>query len=93
MPTQNMTRPELMLALHRTMYGHNSSFVQLDDGRLLQVCLGGALCHSEDGGLTWTEPGGQEVSSRGPWTQRCTHRAADADVAGLVRAAAGAKAL
>ncbi len=45
-----MTRPEEALAINETPYGHNSSFVELDDGRILQICVGGGLCYSEDGG-------------------------------------------
>ena len=50
-----MTRPEEMLAEHKTPYRHSSSFVELNDGRILHVALTN-FTHSEDGGLTWSEP-------------------------------------
>ena len=48
-----MTLPHLMLACHDTTCGHSSSFVELNDGRILHVA-GHWKNHSEDGGLTWT---------------------------------------
>ncbi len=55
-----MTRPKEALAIHETPYYHSSTFVQLDGGRILQCVWGGALIHSDDGGLTWSKPGGQD---------------------------------
>ena len=49
-----MTLPELMLAEHETICGHSSTFVGLDDGRILHVA-GSWKNHSEDGGLTWSQ--------------------------------------
>ena len=49
-----MTRPDLMLALHEQQYGHASTFVDLDDGRIMHWA-GNAHALSEDGGLTWSE--------------------------------------
>ena len=72
-----MTRPEEALAIHKTPYGHNSSFVQLDDGRIMQVCQGGGLCYSEDGGLTWSDLGGEDARGRGGRHVWCTRRADD----------------
>ena len=48
-----MTLPKLMLAEHETCCGHSSTFVELDDGRILHVA-GHWKSHSDDGGLTWT---------------------------------------
>ena len=48
-----MTLPELMLAEHETACGHSSTFIELDDRRLLHVA-GNWKNHSEDGGLTWS---------------------------------------
>jgi len=48
-----MTLPELMLAEHETACGHSSTFVELDDGRILHVA-GFWKNYSEDGGLTWS---------------------------------------
>lgn len=50
-----MTRPQEALAILETDYYHSSSFVQLADGRILQVVLGGGFVISEDGGLTWSK--------------------------------------
>ena len=50
-----MTRPEEAMAILETNYNHSSSFVQLDDGRILQVVLGAGFVTSEDGGLSWSE--------------------------------------
>ena len=47
-----MTLPQLMLAEHETCCGHSSTFVELDDGRILHV-TGGWKNHSNDGGLNW----------------------------------------
>ena len=48
-----MTLPELMLAEHTTCCGHASTFVELDDGRILHMACHWKN-HSEDGGLTWS---------------------------------------
>ena len=48
-----MTLPELMLAEHDTICGHSSTFVELDDGRVLHVAAFWKS-FSEDGGLTWS---------------------------------------
>ena len=47
-----MTLPKLMLAEHDTIWGH-STFVELEDGRILQVATAWKN-YSEDGGLTWS---------------------------------------
>ena len=49
-----MTRPEEALAIHETRYFHDSSFVQLADGRILHSA-GGRFITSDDGGLTWSD--------------------------------------
>ena len=51
-----MTLPHLMLAKHKTSYGHGSTFAELGDGQILHVAGGGGFWknYSEDGGLTWT---------------------------------------
>lgn len=50
-----MTRPEEMLTVHETTFFHSSTFVELEDGRILHAA-GTAFTTSEDGGLTWSEP-------------------------------------
>ena len=50
-----MTLPELMLAEHDTPFGHSSTFLELDDGRILHWA-GHQRTHSDDGGLTWSPP-------------------------------------
>ncbi len=50
-----MTRPEEMLAIHETTFFHSSTFVELEDGRILHAA-GTAFTTSDDGGLTWSEP-------------------------------------
>ena len=50
-----MTRPEEMLAVHETTFFHSSTFVELEDGRILHAA-GTAFTISEDGGITWSEP-------------------------------------
>ncbi len=69
-----MTRPNEALATHYTRYGHNSSFLPLEDGRILQICLGGAFCHSDDGGLTWSEPGGENIPDANGALFQCQFR-------------------
>ena len=50
-----MTRPEEALAIHETNYFHSSTFVELEDGRILHAA-GTTFTASDDGGLTWSEP-------------------------------------
>ena len=50
-----MTRPEEMLVEHKTAYFHSSTFVELDDGRILRHAYA-EFTTSEDGGITWSEP-------------------------------------
>ena len=69
-----MTRPDEALAVHESIYGHNLSFVSLEDGRILQVCLGGAMVYSDDGGITWSEPGGEDIRSAYGSMFRCQFR-------------------
>ena len=49
-----MTRPEETLAIHDTRYFHDSSFVALDDGRIMHSAYG-VFTYSADGGLSWSE--------------------------------------
>ncbi len=48
-----MTRPDEVLAVHETRYFHSSTFVELDDGRVLHAA-GKTFTTSDDGGLTWS---------------------------------------
>lgn len=50
-----MTRSEEVLEIHETNYFHSSTFVELEDGRVLQVA-GTTFSISENGGITWSEP-------------------------------------
>ena len=50
-----MTRPEEALAVHETTYFHSSTFVELEDGRILHAA-GTIFTTSDDRGLTWSEP-------------------------------------
>jgi hypothetical protein len=50
-----MTRPEEMLAEHLTDFFHSSTFVELEDGRVLHAS-GTRFTTSEDGGITWSKP-------------------------------------
>ncbi len=50
-----MTRPEEALAVHETPYFHSSTFVELEDGRVLHAA-GTTFTTSDDGGITWSEP-------------------------------------
>ena len=77
-----MTRPDEALAVHESIYGHNTSFVSLDDGRILQVCLGGGFVHSEDGGITWSEPGKEDVRLPSGGMIRCQCRDTNGDPVG-----------
>ena len=49
-----MTRPNEALAIHETPYFHSSTFVELDDGRVLHAA-GTAFTTSDDGGITWSK--------------------------------------
>lgn len=49
-----MTRPEEALAIHHTTYFSRSTFVDLEDGRILHSA-GGPFTTSEDGGINWSE--------------------------------------
>jgi hypothetical protein len=50
-----MTRPEEALAIHQTNYFHSSTFVELEDGRILHAA-DTTFTTSDDGGLTWSKP-------------------------------------
>ena len=50
-----MTLPDLMLAQHEQQFMHSTTWVELDDGRILLWCAQ-VHCHSDDGGLTWSQP-------------------------------------
>ena len=52
-----MTLPQLVLAEHDTPFGHQSTFVELDDGRYFHMA-GRTSNYTEDGGLTWSQPQG-----------------------------------
>ncbi len=49
-----MTLPELMLAEHRTIFYHASTWAQLEDGRLIHIAAE-RMTVSEDGGITWSD--------------------------------------
>ena len=49
-----MTRPEEMLAEHKTGYFHDSTFVELSGDRILHSS-GGKFSVSDDGGITWSK--------------------------------------
>ncbi|NWG14260.1 MAG: exo-alpha-sialidase [Acidobacteria bacterium] len=48
-----MTRPEEVLAVHYTNFFHSSTFVELEDGRILQAA-DTSFTISSDGGITWS---------------------------------------
>ena len=48
-----MTRHKEMLVEHKTNYFHDSTFVELDGGKILHTS-GGKFTSSEDGGMTWS---------------------------------------
>ena len=49
-----MTLPELAISIQTRPYGHTSTFLELDDGRIMHVS--NRVCeYSEDLGLTWSE--------------------------------------
>ena len=51
-----ISNPELALAVYEEYHSANSTFVQLDDGRILRMTLPDyQLMTSEDGGLSWGE--------------------------------------
>ena len=50
-----MTRPEEMLAEHRTDYNRGSTFVRRQDGSILQLQSPKFLTSNDDG-ITWSEP-------------------------------------
>ena len=77
-----MTRPDEALAVHESIYGHNSSFVSLEDGRILQICLGGGFVYSDDGALTWSEPGNEDVRDAHGRMFRCQCRDTNGDPVG-----------
>ena len=54
MPHVPMTLPELAISIQARPYGHNSSFLELEDGRILH-CGHRVREWSEDGGLTWSQ--------------------------------------
>ena len=49
-----MTMPELAISIQARPFGHNSSFVGLEDGRVLHAS-DRVLEWSDDGGLTWSQ--------------------------------------
>ena len=49
-----MTLPELVLATHKTPFFHSSTFVELEDGRILHAA-GSRFTTSDDGGITWSD--------------------------------------
>ena len=49
-----MTLPDLVLATHKTPFFHSSTFVELDDGRILHAA-GSRFTTSDDGGITWSD--------------------------------------
>ena len=49
-----MTLPDLVISTQWHPYSHTSSFIQLDDGRILHAS-GGVWNSSDDGGLTWSD--------------------------------------
>ncbi|MBM3935216.1 MAG: exo-alpha-sialidase [SAR202 cluster bacterium] len=50
-----MTRPWEMLAEHKTNYFHDSTFIEISNGRILH-CSGKQFCTSDDGGISWSAP-------------------------------------
>ena len=48
-----MTLPELAISIQARPFGHNSSFVDLEDGRIIH-CAQHVREWSDDGGLTWS---------------------------------------
>src|SRR5262245_2762136 len=49
-----MTLPELALSIQARTFGHTSTFVEMEDGRILHFSFR-VREWSEDGGLTWSE--------------------------------------
>ena len=60
-----MTRPEEVIAVHDTSYFHSSTFVELDDGRVLHAA-NSTFTFSEDGGVTWSEESERRDANGGP---------------------------
>jgi L-ascorbate metabolism protein UlaG (beta-lactamase superfamily) len=54
-PFVSMTRPEEVLATHYTSYGHGSTFVELEGGRILHAAHT-TFTASGYGGITWSKP-------------------------------------
>jgi len=50
-----MTRPEECLAVHKGFWKNRSTFLELAGGRIIHY-MGGDVSHSDDGGITWSEP-------------------------------------
>jgi hypothetical protein len=50
-----MTRPEEMLAEHKTDFFHDSTFVEVEGGRILHAA-DTRFTTSDDGGITWSRP-------------------------------------
>jgi len=49
-----MTRPEECLAVHKGLWMHSSTFVEVGGGRIIHY-MGGDASHSDDGGITWSD--------------------------------------
>ena len=66
-----ITRPDELLALHEVPYDHSTTWVELEDGRILMFARGRDFSTSDDGGLSWSEPftgsieGGDELGGSG----------------------------
>ena len=60
-----MTRPEEMLAEHLTPFFHDSSFIRLQDGKVLHSS-GGLFNFSEDRGISWSEPATRKDNEGNP---------------------------
>lgn len=65
MANRPMTRPDEILAEHRTRFFHSSTFVELEDGRILHNA-GKTFTLSADGGLTWSEPESRQDTDGNP---------------------------
>jgi len=50
----SMTRPQEVLRTHYTRFGHASTFVELEGGRILHAA-GSTFTTSDDGGITWSK--------------------------------------
>ena len=60
-----MTRRHEMLAEHKTDYFHDSTFVEISNGRILH-CSGKRFSTSDDGGITWSAPFTKTDKNGGP---------------------------